>query len=156
MRKHPGATRVLGFANHADAGTYADCIKLARLTGTTPDITATRHPGTLKYGLGFNADQEIAQISASFRGFHGRRQNRKLRVYRNRPFEYGRCLDDRHRWRRPFDNGATELTVSGLSGIHASYLVPGAHDFLLGDGRLQYGPEYVWESYYSARLFHES
>ncbi len=25
--------------------------------------------------------------------------------------------------------------------------------FLIGDGRLNYAPEYVWESYYSARLF---
>ena len=24
---------------------------------------------------------------------------------------------------------------------------------LIGDGALHYGPEYVWESYYSARLF---
>jgi len=29
----------------------------------------------------------------------------------------------------------------------------GGYDFLVGDGRLQYGPEYIWESYYRARLF---
>ncbi|MGA8593151.1 MAG: carbohydrate porin, partial [Bryobacteraceae bacterium] len=57
------------------------------------------------------------------------------------------------RWHRPFDNVATELTVGGISGVHALYLALGGHDFLIGDGRLQYGPEYVWESYYSARLF---
>ena len=48
---------------------------------------------------------------------------------------------------------ATELTVSGISGVHASYLAHGGYDFLIGDGALQYGPEYAWESYYSARLF---
>jgi high affinity Mn2+ porin len=56
-------------------------------------------------------------------------------------------------WRRPFDTAATELTVSGLSGVHATYLARGGYDFLIGDGRLQYAPEYAWESYYSARLF---
>jgi len=29
----------------------------------------------------------------------------------------------------------------------------GGHDFLIGDGRIRYAPEYAWESYYSARLF---
>ena len=32
-------------------------------------------------------------------------------------------------------------------------LARGGHDFLIGDGRLNYAPEYTWESYYSARLF---
>src|SRR6185369_4362978 len=57
------------------------------------------------------------------------------------------------RWKRPDDTVATELTVSGLSGVHASYLAHGGLDFLIGDGALRYGPEYVWESYYSAHLF---
>jgi hypothetical protein len=57
------------------------------------------------------------------------------------------------RWHRPFDTVATELTVSGISGVHALYLARGGYDFLIGDGRLQYGPEYISETYYSARLF---
>ena len=36
--------------------------------------------------------------------------------------------------------------------MHASYLARGGLDFLIADGRLNYAPEYVWESYYSARL----
>jgi high affinity Mn2+ porin len=43
--------------------------------------------------------------------------------------------------------------VGGISGVHASYLAHGGYDFLIGDGHLMYAPEYVWESYYSARLF---
>ena len=39
-----------------------------------------------------------------------------------------------------------------LIGVHASYLAHGGLDFLIGDGRLNYAPEYVWESYYSARV----
>jgi high affinity Mn2+ porin len=56
-------------------------------------------------------------------------------------------------WRRQFDTVATELTVGGISGVHALYLARGGYDFLIGDGRLQYGPEYISETYYSARLF---
>lgn len=59
---------------------------------------------------------------------------------------------DGKRWHRPNDTVATELTTSGISGVHALYLAMGGHDFLIGDGRLEYGPEYIWESYYRARL----
>jgi carbohydrate-selective porin OprB len=31
-------------------------------------------------------------------------------------------------------------------------LTLGGYDFLIGDGRLRYGPEYIWETYYSARI----
>src|SRR5260221_537308 len=57
------------------------------------------------------------------------------------------------RWLRPFDTVATELTASGISGIHKEYLARGGYDFLIGDGRLRYGPEYISETYYNARLF---
>ena len=53
----------------------------------------------------------------------------------------------------PNDNAATELTVSGISGVHALYLARGGFDFLIGDGSLHYGPEYISETYYRARLF---
>jgi carbohydrate-selective porin OprB len=56
------------------------------------------------------------------------------------------------RWRRPGDTAAAEFTTSGISGVHASYLAQGGYDFLIGDGRLQYGPEYIFETYYSARV----
>ena len=48
---------------------------------------------------------------------------------------------------------ATSFTAAGISGVHALYLQRGGFDFLIGDGRLNYAPEYLWESYYSARLF---
>jgi len=57
------------------------------------------------------------------------------------------------RWKRKDDTVATAFTAAGISGVHASYLARGGLDFLIGDGRLTYAPEYVWESYYSAKLF---
>ncbi len=56
------------------------------------------------------------------------------------------------RWHRHFDTAATAFTAGGLSAVHAQYLAAGGLDFIIGDGRLTYGPEYAWESYYSARL----
>lgn len=154
IRKHPGTIRLLGYVNHADAGTYADSIQLAKKTGSTPDITATRHPGTRKYGYAINADQEITSDIGLFSrlGWNDGKTESFAFTAIDRLATGGISMTGQ-RWRRRYDTAATELTVSGLSGVHASYLALGGHDFLLGDGRLQYGPEYIWESYYSARLF---
>ena len=56
------------------------------------------------------------------------------------------------KWKRSEDVAGTSLTASGVSGVHANYLAHGGLDFLIGDGRLNYSPELVWETYYSARL----
>ncbi len=58
---HPGAIRLLEYGNRADAGNYAEALKLAEAAGTTPSVVATRRPGTLKYGVGVSIDQEITK-----------------------------------------------------------------------------------------------
>ncbi len=79
---HPGAIRVLSIVNHADAGTYAEAIQLAKQTATVPDITATRQTGTLKYGFGINAEQEITKdIGVVCAPGMERREDRELCVH---------------------------------------------------------------------------
>ncbi len=154
VRTHPGAFRLLGYANHADAGTYSEAINLAKQTGGVPDITATRRPGTLKYGTGINTEQELTKDIGIFArlGWNDGKTESFAFTAIDRLATGGVSVTGQ-RWRRQFDTVATELTVSGLSAVHEQYLAMGGHDFLIGDGRLQYGPEYAWESYYSARLF---
>lgn len=154
VRAHPGAIRLLEYLNHADAGTYSEAIQLAKETGRVPDITATRRVGTLKYGFGINAEQELTKTIGVFArlGWNDGKTESFAFTAIDRLATGGISITGQ-RWHRPLDTVATELTVSGLSAVHAEYLALGGHDFLLGDGRLQYGPEYVSESYYSARLF---
>ena len=96
IRKHPGAVRLLGYANRADAGTYAEALRLAGHTGT-PDVVATRRPGTLKYGTGVNLEQEITHDIGDFHTPRlERRQDRKLRVYGHRPPGERRSFRQRH------------------------------------------------------------
>ncbi len=153
VRKHPGAIRVMPYMNHADAGTYSESIRLAQEHGGIPDITATRKPGTLKYGLGINTEQEITKDIGFFTrlGWNDGKTESFAFTAIDRLASGGVSVTGQ-RWRRPFDTVASEFTASGLSGVHAQYLALGGHDFLIGDGRLQYGPECIWESYYSARL----
>jgi len=152
-RGHDGAVRVLSYQNHARMGTYADAIHLAEETGTKPDITATRRPGTLKYGFGLSVEQEVAKDVGVFGrlGWNDGKTESFAFTAIDRLASAGVSVGGA-RWKRPHDTAASELTVSGLSAVHAQYLARGGLDFLIGDGALRYGPEYVSESYYSARV----
>jgi carbohydrate-selective porin OprB len=154
FHKHPGVIRLLNYYNHADAGTYSVAIQQAQATGTAPSIVSTRQNGTLKYGFGLNLEQEITKDIGVFArlGWNDGKTESFAFTAIDRLATAGVSVTGT-RWHRPFDTAATELTVSGISGVHASYLADGGYDFLIGDGHLQYGPEYVSETYYNARLF---
>jgi high affinity Mn2+ porin len=154
LSSHPGAVRVLEYFNHADAGTYAESIALAKQTGGVPDITATRRTGTLKYGFGLNAGQEITKDIGVFGrlGWNDGKTESFAFTAIDRLATGGVSVTGQ-RWHRPEDTIATEVTVNGLSAVHAEYLAMGGHDFLIGDGRLHYAPETISETYYSAKVF---
>ena len=151
--KHQGAIRALEFLLHTDSGSYQEALKLSGETGTTPSVVATREVGRLKYGFGLNLEQEITSVIGVFSrlGWNDGRTESFAFTAIDRLASGGVSITGT-RWRRRFDVAATELTVSGLSSVHAQYLAAGGLDFLIGDGRLRYGPEYVWETYYSARV----
>jgi high affinity Mn2+ porin len=154
LNKHAGTLRLLNYENHADAGTYAKAILLARETGTVPDVTLTRKNGTLKYGFGINMDQEVTKDFGVFArlGWNDGKTESFAFTAMDRLATGGVSFTGT-RWHRPNDTVATELTVGGISGVHAEYLAMGGHDFLIGDGHLEYGPECVWETYYNARVY---
>jgi hypothetical protein len=151
---HPGAVRILGFALHTRSGSYAEAIRLGEAKGSVPDVTAIRQPGTLKYGAGINLEQEISKDVGVFArlGWNDGKTESFAFTAIDRLASGGISVAGR-RWKRPDDTAASALTVSGISGVHAVYLARGGQDFLIGDGALRYGPEYAWETYYSAQLF---
>jgi high affinity Mn2+ porin len=154
LGKHPGTIRLLQYFNHTHSGTYADAIKLGEETGTTPNVDAVKHYGTLKYGTGVNLEQEITHDLGVFMrlGWNdGKTQDYAFTAI-DRLASAGVSLKGT-KWKRKNDVAGTSFTASGISGVHAVYLARGGLDFLIGDGALDYAPEYVWESYYSARLF---
>ncbi|HVV45675.1 MAG TPA: carbohydrate porin, partial [Bryobacteraceae bacterium] len=153
-RMHPGALRLLSYINHADAGNYGKALQLAAATHTTPDVTKTLRLGTLKYGFGINMEQEVAAKVGIFArlGWNDGRTEDFAFTAIDRLATGGLSVSGAA-WKRPGDTAASEFTASGLSAVHALYLSRGGLDFIIGDGRLNYMPEYIWESYYSARTW---
>ncbi len=154
VNQHPGALRILYYRNHANAGTYGEAVRAAEVSDERPKVTDSRRNGTLKYGFGLNAEQELTKDIGIFArlGWNDGKTESFAFTAIDRLATGGISITGR-RWHRPFDTLATEFTTSGISGVHALYLARGGYDFLIGDGRLQYGPEYISETYYSARLF---
>ena len=153
---HPTTLRLLGFVNHADMGSYREAIR-GYLSGEDPrpDVVKYRKQGRVKYGFGFNAEQ---QLTPRARGFVRLGWNDG----RNESFAYTEV--DRTAsggadyagaiWRRPADKIGAAFIANAISGDHRRYLALGGLGFLLGDGALQYNLEKICELYYNARLWH--
>ena len=118
-----------------------------------PTLPANRRPGTLKYGFGVNMDQELTRDVGVFArlGWNDGKTEDFAFTAIDRLAEGGVSVKGT-RWKRKDDVAATVFAASGISGAHAVYLAHGGLDFLIGDGKLNYAPEYLWESYYSAHV----
>ena len=152
-RERDGAIRVLGYDNRSQAGSYGGSLQLAAASGTTPDVTLTRRVGTRKYGFGMSFDQAINSDVGIFTRLGW--NDGKTETWAFTPIDRlasGGVSVKGTRWHRKYDVAATSFTAGGLSAVHRTYLAAGGLDFNIGDGRLTYAPEYVWESYYSARV----
>ena len=149
----PGAVRLLTYFNRTDSGSYGRALQLAAATGATPDVTATRRSGTLKYGFGVNLEQQIVPDIGIFArlGWNDGKNEDFAFTAIDRLASGGVSVSGK-KWKRGDDTAATAFTAGGLSAVHALYLSRGGLDFIIGDGKLNYAPEFVWESYYSARV----
>jgi len=151
--KHPGAIRWLQYLNRSRSGSYVQAVQLAEQTGTTPSVSAITRPGTLKYGSGISFDQEVSRDVGVFSrlGWNDGKTEDFAFTAIDRLAEGGVSVKGT-RWKRKDDVVATAFAAAGISGVHAVYLAQGGSDFLIGDGALNYAPEYLWETYYTARV----
>jgi len=149
------ALRLLAYRNHANMGSYTEAID-AFLAGrdARPDIEAHRTPGTVKYGVGVNAEHPLSsdvRVAARAGWNEGAHESFAYTEVNNTAavgFDVAGM-----RWRRPADRVGVAVSSNGLSDEHRDYLALGGLGFLLGDGRLQYGRETIVESYYTAALW---
>ncbi len=143
-----GRLRVLAFANHARMGNYQDASALPH-----PDVVATRAPGRTKWGLGLNAEQSLLEALGVFGRLSWNDGATETWAFTeiDRSLALGAQLLG-GAWGRKEDRLAAALVVNGLSQDHRDYLARGGEGFLLGDGRLAYGPETILEAYYALGL----
>ncbi|MBS1784783.1 MAG: carbohydrate porin [Acidobacteria bacterium] len=136
--------KVLLYENHARMGNYAEA--LARAGAGVPDITLTRVPGRTKKGLALNFEQQLAEgWSVFFRsGWSDGRQESFAFAEVDMATSIGFAAPGFGK----DDAWGIALAQDRLSASHAAYLAAGGLGFVLGDGRLSYGPERIVEAYY--------
>jgi high affinity Mn2+ porin len=142
---HPGALRALAFWNRAHMGLYQAALEGPR----PPDVTLSREYRS-KTGLGLNWEQEVADGVGAFAraGFDDGRTETWAYTEIDRSISAGLSFGGK-RWGRPDDTLGIAGVANGLSGDHRRYLEAGGYGFIVGDGRLNYEPEQIIESYYN-------
>jgi carbohydrate-selective porin OprB len=147
-----GALRLLAFRNRAVMGSYEAALALASGTGTAPDLAATRTTERVKYGYGINLEQALTDNVGAFA--RASWNNGQTETYAfteiDRSLSAGISVTGT-RWQRPRDSAGIAIVRNGLSHAHRDYLAAGGLGFFLGDGRLDYRPEMIAETYYSIR-----
>ena len=147
--------RLLSYLNHANMGSYRESIA-AFLDHETkmPDITFTRHQGRHKYGFGLNFEQSITSDIGVFGrlGWSDGRNESFAYTEDDRTLELGGFVQG-NSWHRRNDRAGAAFVANGIVAAHQQYLALGGLGFLLGDGGLTYGPEKIFESFYTAHLW---
>jgi hypothetical protein len=153
LAHRPGTVRLLGFANHARMGRYADAIAaVMRGEVSRPDITASRVAGRVKLGAGLNTEYEISEAVHGFArlGWSDGAYESFAYTEIDNTIELGGDFRGAA-WDRAGDKIGIAAVSNGLADDHRRYLALGGKGFLLGDGRLRYGRETILEAYYTAR-----
>jgi high affinity Mn2+ porin len=148
---HAGIIRALAFWNHARMGDYDEALAEYRQgIVDTPDVTATRLPGRVKYGFGLNVEHEIAGTLHGFARLGWNEGKRESFAYTEVDNTVLVGADMRP---RASDKLGIAFVTNGISDSHRTYLAYGGVGFLLGDGKLHYGREDILETYYTMRAY---
>jgi high affinity Mn2+ porin len=150
-----GIVRVLAYVNHANMGGYRQAVADFEAGRTAaPDITAHPPATRVKYGFGVNFEQALNGWLGVFGRWGWNEGQHESYAYTevDSTAELGAAASGKA-WRRKFDRAGIAFVSNGIAKDHQHYLAMGGLGFLLGDGRLTYGRENIFEAYYTAHLW---
>ncbi len=155
----PGMVRVDLFLNSSMAPKYADATKQLK-TGDDTDLApifaglkgGTAYGG-LKYGFGINMEQEVTDAVGVFLryGWNDGKTASWAFTDIDRSVQAGVSIGG-NRWKRPNDNFGLAEAINGISKDHQDFFAAGGYSYIIGDGHLNYGMEYITEAYYKAKV----
>ena len=161
LPKRKGVERLLFYANNAHMGSYRQAVQDflngsdTELYGVTvPTITLHERYGALKYGVGYNMEQELTENLRVGGRFGWNEGQHESFAYTEVDQTVELCADYAGaRWHRPVDKVGLAVVSNAIKRDHQNYLHYGGLGFLLGDGNLNYGRENIVESYYTVHAW---
>lgn len=145
-----GKIRLIGFFTSARMGNYREAIQWGKLHDTVPNLILQRAYGRTKYGAGINVEHHFTEaLGAFFRASWNDGHNETWAFTEiDRHVSMGLSLDGKN-WKRNGDIMGIAVVINGLSKDHRDFLAAGGSGFIIGDGKLNYGSEFIAECYYS-------
>lgn len=150
LNSRQGTIRLLGYLTHARMGNYEEALILP---AGNIDVVSTRAYGRIKYGFGINIEQALSTtIGMMLRyGWNDGRNETWMFTEIDNTIS-GAILLDGVSWGRKGDIFGGAVALNGISEEHRRYLAAGGYGFIIGDGALQYGAEFITELFYSFLL----
>jgi hypothetical protein len=159
MNHRPGRIRAIASYTASKAPSYDDglhalatndAFTLAVIKGETEND----HYGGSKFGLGLNFEQQLSDNIGVFSrlGWNDGKYVSWAFTEIDQTFNAGLSIKGT-KWHRPDDNWGIAGAINGISNGHRDFLKGGGYGFIIGDGALNYGNEFILETYYSARFF---
>lgn len=147
----PGRIRELGMVDRTRAIVYGAFADLAPVNAADPLPGARNY--RQNYGAALNLEQELADDLGLFSrlSWNPGRSQEFMFTEIDRSATLGLSLKGL-RWNRPDDTVGLAGVINTLSGAHREFFAAGNLGFMVGDGRLNYAPEQIVESYYDFQL----
>ncbi|MCY0853290.1 carbohydrate porin [Cupriavidus sp. D39] len=152
-----GKMRLLIWRNKAHMGAFHDALTLRNTSATAPDVANVRREHA-KVGVGLSLEQKAGKYLGLFVRVDWSDDKTESYAFTEvgRSASVGGILRGAA-WHRPEDALGIGVAFNGLGQGHRAYLAAGGLGGFLGDGALNYGPEQIFEAFYSfqpiARLF---
>ena len=148
LGNRPGAVHALLYWNRADMGSYAQALQGIQ----PPDILLSRSYRS-KVGAGLSWEQALTGNLGAFSrvGWNDGKAETWAFTEIDRTVSAGLSWKGAA-WGRATDAAGLAAVANGLSEEHRRYLAAGGYGFIIGDGRLDYGPEELFEAYYNWQL----
>jgi hypothetical protein len=154
----PGAFRTTAFVTFSKAPYYKDAVRnMALGDSSLNDIIegnteATNYNGA-KYGFGFNLEQALNKTIGVFARYSWNDGQTASWAFTeiDRSLQAGFEISS-FSSKRKTDVAGIAVVANNLSQDHKNYLAAGGYGFIIGDGKLNYGTETIFETYYRFQL----
>jgi high affinity Mn2+ porin len=145
----PGKLLLFGWLSHGNMGSFADALAEPSSTTGYPDITLTRQERT-NYGFVASIEQATTANLGLFSRASWSPGRTEIMGWTDcdESLTVGAALKGSS-WQRPSDTLGVAWVAEGLSAISRQYFAAGGMGILIGDGKLNYRPEMVVETYYA-------
>ena len=151
LASQPGTLKLLGWYGGAFSGSYREALANPGID-LNEAIVQTRET-RIRYGFALNIAQALTKDLGSFVRVSWADGQSEIMSFTDIDASVAAGLSLKGTsWGRPDDTVGVAGAVNGLSRTHRDFIAAGGLGVLIGDGKLNYAEERIFETYYSLGL----